>query len=102
MNPDLAFVSRAWETAEIPKEKRFLLKYFDTPVQDAWLRYFLVFNDYTHFCDHTGHICQVRWMKMLHDKLRKLEALKAKARAEMDLTLLSRLEDGKYNMTKQK
>jgi hypothetical protein len=102
LNRDLALVSRAWETAELPKERRFLLKYFDTPVQEAWLRYFLVFNDYAHFCDHTGHICQVRWMKILHEKLIFLENLKAKARAEMDLTLLTRLEDGKYNFSKQK
>lgn len=102
MNPDLAFVSKAWETFDLPKEKRYLLKYFDTPVQTAWLKYFLLLNDYTHFCDHTGHVCQVRWMKILHEKLNFLESLKAKARAEMDFALLTRIEDGKYSFAKQK
>jgi len=101
-NPDLAFVSKAWENLEVSKEKKYLLKYFDTPVQEAFLKYYLVFGNYTHFCDHTGYFCQVRWLKLLYDKFIKLEALKSKAKQEMDFHLLTRLEDGKFMMTKQK
>lgn len=102
MNPDLAFVAKAWERQEVPKDKRYLLHYFSTPVQEAFLRYYLIFGNYDCFVEHTGHYCQVRWLKLLEEKYHHFESLRAKARAEMDLTLLSRLEHGQFIMSKQK
>ena len=95
MNRDLAFLSRAFEN-ELPKNKAYLYKYFKTPVQEAFLKYFYVFNDYTHFMTHTGYRCSQRWLANLHAKLTKLETLHDKAKKEMDLELLAYIESGNH------
>lgn len=99
MNRDLAWIGKIYETYEIPKEKEYLLKYFETEVQRSFLRYYLVFGDYDNFVDHTGFVLQPRWLKILEKKFLHLEALRASARANMDLKLLSRIESGDYTMT---
>lgn len=97
-NPDLLFLSRQFESLDLPKEKRYLLRYFDTPLQTAFLKYVLVFGDYANFVDHTGLVCQPRWMASLYNKLTQLEALHREARANMDMTLLATIESGKYKL----
>jgi len=95
---DLSFISREFETVELPKEKRYLLKYFDTVLQEAFLKYVFVFGDYENFVDHTGLPCRPQWLKSLYNKLKRLEALHKKARADMDMTTLAIIETGKYKL----
>jgi hypothetical protein len=81
---------------ELPKEKNYLFKYFRKDVQQYFLKYFFVFNNFDNFVDHTGLYCQVRWLKILHKKLVNIELLHKKAKENMDLELLSKIESGKY------
>lgn len=93
---DLIWLSKAFESFEIPKEKKYLLKYFKTQIQQAFLRYYFVFGNYTNFRDHTGLDCQMRWLNILYKKLEALEKVRQEARVSMDMTTLAKIEAGKY------
>lgn len=85
-----------YEVLEFPKDKYYLLKYFRKEIQQRFLKYFLVFNDFKNFVDHTGWYCQNRWLKILHKKLIDLESIHKEAKSRMDLELLFKIESGKY------
>jgi hypothetical protein len=95
---DLDFLSREFENFEVPKEKRFLLKYFKQEVQQAFLRYYLVFGSYNNFVDHTGFYCQERWLKVLHKKLVELERVHKLFKSNIDLESLLLVESGNYKL----
>lgn len=97
-NHDLLFLARQWEIVELPKEKKYLFKYFDTPIQNTFLKYFYVFGDYSNFVDHTGLICSERWLTTLHDRLQKLQKLHREARENMDMTSLALIESGNFKI----
>ena len=96
MNRDLAFLSRLFETEELPKEKAYLYKYFKTAVQEAFVKYVHVFGNYDNFMEHTGHRCSKRWLDNLHERLVKLESEHREAKQNMDFELLARIESGKH------
>jgi hypothetical protein len=93
---DKKLIAREFEYIKLPKDKRYLFKYFQTPLQKAFVKYMFVFNDYKNFSDHTGHYCQEKWLRILTKRLRELEKAKVDARANMDLELLAIIESGKY------
>lgn len=98
---DMSFISREFETYELPKEKKYLLKYFSTVLQEAFLKYVFVFGDYANFVDHTGLACQPRWQKSLYNKIKQLEAAHKEARSsftEEGMSLLAKIESGKYKI----
>jgi hypothetical protein len=97
-NPDLLFLARQWEIVELPKEKKYLLKYFDTPLQNVFIKYFYVFGNYSNFVDHTGFTCSERWLTTLHDRLQKLQKLHREARENMDMTALALIESGNFKI----
>lgn len=97
-NHDLNFLARRWETVELPKDKKYLLRYFDTPIQTAFLKYVYIFDDYANFVDHTGLACSPRWLAILYNRLRKLQTLHREARANMDMTALAHIESGNYKL----
>lgn len=97
-NPDLIFLARQWETVELPKDKKYLLKYFDTPLQMTFLKYVYVFENYSNFVDHTGFPCTTRWLAVLYNRLQTLQSLHRAARANMDMTALAKIESGKYKL----
>lgn len=97
---DLIFLARQFETVELPKEKKYLLRYFDTPLQTAFLKYVHVFGDYDNFVDHTGLACRLFWLQFLYNRLQGLEAAHKEARANMDMTALAHIESGKYKCGK--
>lgn len=97
---DLDFLSKEFERSDIPKEKRYLLKYFRKDIQQSFLKYYFIFGDYTNFVDHTGLYCQSRWLKILHQKLIDLENVHTTAKSNIDLELLSRIESGRFKFNK--
>ena len=100
---DLNFISGNFFDIEIPKEKRYLLKYFKTDLQVAFLRYHLVFGRVANFVDHTGHYCSRRMLFKMQNKLRHLQDAHAAAKSELteeNMEILQLLESGKYKITK--
>lgn len=98
MKDDLAFLSNQYVDYEVPKDKRYLLKYFRTPVQRDFLKYYFVFGNFDHFIDHTGHACQKRWLKLLFKKMQKIELMRNKAKQDFDLEQLAKIESGKLKL----
>jgi len=99
-NSDLIFLARQWETVELPKDKKYLFKYFDTPLQQSFIRYVYLFGEYNNFPDHTGFKCQLRWMKELYSRLQILQNAHKEARKNMDMEELALIESGNSKLWK--
>lgn len=96
---DLDFIGRRFETYQLPKEKKYLQKYFKTPLQKAFIKYFFVFGDFENFTNHTGIVCQKRSLCQLQERLNILESAHKKFRTSMDLEQLAKLESGKFKIS---
>lgn len=67
----------------MPADKLYLLKYFRTSVERAFLVYYLMFRDdfaglsitrmHRRFLEHTGHVCSDKWVYRLMRRVRYLE-----------------------------
>ena len=101
-NRDLLLLAKKWEVIELPKEKKYLLKYFKTPLQTAFLKYVYVFGECVNFVDHTGNQCCARWLQTLYNRMQTLESLHRDAKVNMDMTLLAHIESGKYHLEIEK
>jgi hypothetical protein len=83
----------------LPKNKRYLYKYFTTEPVRALVRYFLLFGESTRrFTQHTGHVSSRRWMRIIKFRIKKLEAMREQARADKDTALLAQIESGKLKI----
>lgn len=99
---DLDFISGEFFDHEIPRDKQYLLKYFTTDVQVAFLRYALVFEDTKLFKEHTGHYCSDRLKFRFLARFRHLTKLHDEAKrvfTEESLNTLQLLESGQYPLT---
>lgn len=99
MKKDLDFISGEFFRHEIPKAQRYLLKYFVTDLQVAFLRYWMVFGEWKNFCDHTGFCCTKRALQKYVLRYKKLTEAHASAMSdftESSMLLLSELESGQY------
>ena len=105
MKRDLDFIAGTFFDQEIPKNQRYLLKYFKTDIQRAYLRYYLTFHDHRNFVDHTGIWCSSRTLWSLQAKYRKLVATYEDAKAsltEEGLETVHLIETGRFVLTKSK
>jgi hypothetical protein len=99
---DLEFISGSFFDCEIPKNQRYLLKYFKTDLQLAFLRYYLVFNEHRNFVDHTGRYCSRRALWTLQARYRHLTKVyetAKKALTEEGMERLHLIELGKFPLT---
>jgi hypothetical protein len=96
---ELLFIAGKILEKEIPKEKRYLLRYFKTPLQEAFLRYYLVVGNYTRFEDHTGFHCNQRWKTRMTRRLEILQEKHFQAKSNFDIEELERIERGKIKVT---
>ena len=83
----------------IPKEKLYLLKYFKTPIQQRFVSYYFLYGNYSHFVEHTGYRCSMRWLHLMRAKMEKIESLQVAAKKNFDLDALADIENGKYRWT---
>jgi len=97
---DLKFISGEFFDCEVPKEKRYLLKYFKTDLQLAFLRYYITFSEHRNFVDHTGHHASRRMLFMLQARYHALidayETAKRSLTEEGMQTVLD-IESGNFN-----
>lgn len=103
MKNDLDFISRRYETIELPGDKQYLLKYFDTEVQAAYVKYVYVFGSDENFSDHTGIPCTRKWLAHLSARLKSLESTYRAAKSsltEENLEIVARIEKGRWKPKK--
>lgn len=102
MQQDLDFVSGKFFDQEVPKSQRYLLKYFKTDLQLAFLRYYLTFHGHQNFVDHTGFWCSERMLWWLQAKYRLLVETYQEAKnslTEEGLEMVHLIESGKFVLT---
>jgi hypothetical protein len=95
---DLWFISGDFFEQPIPREKEYLLKYFESRLQRQFVRYFLLFRSPRNFTDHTGLRVLPLWLRKLRKKMNILETAHAKAKADFDLELVAKIETGVYKV----
>lgn len=96
---DALFIAGDFDQYEIPKGKRYLLNYFTTKIQRSFLKYVLMFGNYSNFVDHTGIYCQERYLKIMDKALRQIQDAHAKAKSEINIEDLAKIEDGKFSIS---
>jgi hypothetical protein len=96
---DAHFISGDFLSVTLPKEKLYLLRYFSTDIQRAFLFYMHVFGEWSMFMDHTGHRCSRRNLQILSVRLVDIQAAHKKAKESFDFDALEKIEKGKYKVT---
>jgi len=102
MKHDLYFISGKFFELEIPKKQQFLLQYFKTDLQIAFLRYYLVFGEWKNFVDHTGYHCKDRYLYKCEKKYHQLMDAYREASSVLDeehMAMLQKLSSGKYKLS---
>lgn len=102
MQSDLEFIAGDFFDLDLPKNKRYLFKYFRSDIQRQFVRYYHVFGNVTHFVDHTGWYCERRWLQLLLARLSLLERTLKKARAEMDFETITLIESGRFKFARHR
>ena len=97
-NQDISLVSGAFFEKTVPRNKRYLLKYFDSEAASVFVSYYLVFRSHTYFVDHSGFRVTKRWLRKLRERIDKLEVAYDKARTAGDFSAVAEIESGKYNL----
>ena len=93
---DLALISGDFAEYSLPKQKQYLLKYFDSEIQNQFIRYYVIFGSVKHFTDHTGIFCKKRWLKYLVSRFHEVEAELKRAKSELDFATVALIESGRY------
>jgi len=94
---ELQFLSGRIFDDALPKERAWLRKYFPSPRECAFVTYYLTFNNYTQFINHTGHYFCKKSLYSLRVKLQMLLDAHQRAKSQMDLDMLVKIETGQYN-----
>lgn len=102
MTNDLLFISGDFFDMNIPKDKKYLKKYFRTSIEKQFLRYYIVFNTRHRFVEHTGIFVKLRWLQVLEKRFKYLTNEHLKSKMEFDLDKLELIESGKYLKNKHK
>lgn len=95
---DLIFIGEQWEFFEVPKDKKWMFKYFDTPIQEDYLKYYLLFGNAKNFNNHTGVRCRKHWLAKIEKKRAFLENLHKEAKKSKDMSALAFIESGQYKI----
>ena len=95
---ELEFVSGRIFDLTIPKERKYLYKYFASDAQQHFVKYYLTFGNFTRFAEHTGFRFEKRWLRYLKGRLLKLMEAHKKAKEDLDFETLTKIESGQYNL----
>lgn len=99
---EVEFLAGVFFNLEIPREKNYIFKYFRSPLEKQFVRYYLCFEEIEYFTPHTGYRCQLRWLKELKKRFDYITQYHRTCKFNMDLDLLKKIEDGKCKFIKEK
>lgn len=100
---DLDFISGKFFDLPVSRDKMYLLKYFTSDLQIAFLKYCLVFDDVKLFTNHTGYYCSERLRFKLWNRYKELTEAHKQAKSsltEEGIKTLHQIETGQYQLTK--
>lgn len=95
---DAIFLSGLFFDFDVPREKMFLFKYFRSPLEKQFVKYYLCMGEIDNFVDHTGYFCQMKWLKVLRKRIEGLLAAHSESKRECNLEKLSEIENGKFKL----
>jgi len=95
---EAVFLAGLFFDYDIPREKIFLLKYFRSPLEKQFIKYYLCLGEIDNFVDHTGYFCQKKWLKILKKRIDGLITAYDKYKQEGDLDTLCKIENGKFKL----
>lgn len=95
---DALFLAGVFFDYDIPREKQFLLKYFRSPLENRFVRYYLCFGEIDNFVDHTGFFCQKRWLLILKKRIEKIICAHETYKNNFELDKLREIENGCYKL----
>lgn len=105
MQRDLDFIANKYVSFEVPKEKSFLLRYFTTDLQIAFLKYYLLCGRHNNFTDHTGFYVsrsvRFEWAQIIDKFISVYEKAKREL-SEESMLLIDKIESGQFILTKLK
>jgi hypothetical protein len=100
---DLAFISGDFFVYQIPKNKKYLTKYYTTPLQKMFLKYYLCTGTISNFTNHTGMFCSDRILFKLKSRYLKFCEIYDNAKksfTEEGMELIDLIESGRFRLTK--
>jgi len=95
---EAVFLAGLFFEYEIPRDKMFLFKYFRTPLEQQFVRYYMCFGEIDNFVDHTGYFCQKRWVRLLKKRMDKILKIHETYKNNFELDKLRELEEGKHKL----
>lgn len=95
---EAVFLAGLFFEYDIPREKQFLLKYFRSPLEKQFVRYYLCFGEMDNFVDHTGFFCQKRWLRILKKRIDKIMSVHENYKNNFELDKLREMESGRYKL----
>ena len=93
------FISAKFFEDNIPKDKKYLKKYFTTKLQKVFLNFFLLDGNLLLFNEQTGFDCTKRFLFLQKRRYKKIVEMRENAKKNLDLALLEKIERGKINTT---
>ena len=94
--PDLLFIAGDFAEKEIPKECQYLYKYFKTPIQRAFLKYWFCCETISGFQTQTGYRCDDVYKRKMLKLMNNILAKHKEAKEKMDIELVWKIENGEY------
>lgn len=82
----------------IPRDKFWLLRYCKTDLQKHFMRYMVHVGTHYHFVEHTGYFMEVRYLKRILKRYKKLVAAHLAAKQNGDFDKLAEIEMGLYDL----
>jgi hypothetical protein len=98
MGNDLSYMAGDFAEPVIPKDKKYLFKYFKTDIQTIFLKYYMTYKTTSGFTNATGRKCTRQFLSKQRRKIEIVEAAHQKAKQEFDIELLWKIENGKYKV----
>lgn len=98
LSEELEFISGNFFEREVPKNKRYYLKYYTTKIQKQFLLYYIFFRSTERFVEHTGLFVLKRWLQTLEARFIELEKAHKLAKEEFDIEKIAEIESGKFKL----
>jgi hypothetical protein len=95
---ELNFMLNLFATYEIPKEKKFLYKYFTGDATKMALKYLYCFGNLDNFAQNTGININSNYLSVIKNKVYKLLAIHQIAKENMDIDMIVKIESGELKM----
>lgn len=96
LKEELNFISGEFLDYTIPKDKKYLLKYYTSKIQQQFLRYYLLFRTKDRYIEHTGLFVRIRWLQELESRLLEIEKIHKQAKEDFDIEKVAEIESGKF------